>query len=69
MNPFRREGYYCANINTCPFFGKVLYVSLVKPKVKPRPVKGVISNLRDASQEVMTQPITKDKRIGIEGCL
>ena len=61
------EGWYCSSINKrCPSFGKVLDISLQKLKVKPRPVKGAISNLRDTSQEVMIDFIQEDKGIGLK---
>lgn len=60
-NPFGGEGYYCSNINKCSLFGKVIDISLQKLKVKPRPVQGAISNLRDASQESIIETIAEDK--------
>lgn len=60
-NPYGGEGYYCSNINKCPMFGKVLDLSLEKLNVKPRPVKGAISNLKDASQEPIIETIAEDK--------
>jgi hypothetical protein len=60
-NPYGGEGYYCSNINKCSMFGKVLDISIEKLKVKPRPVKGAISNLRDASQESIIETIAEDK--------
>ncbi|MGI0043493.1 MAG: hypothetical protein ACRD47_07260 [Nitrososphaeraceae archaeon] len=68
-NPHGGEGYYCPNINNskrCSLFGKVLDISLEKLKVKPRPVKGAISNLKDATQEVMIDFIQENKGMVIE---
>ncbi|MGH9974750.1 MAG: hypothetical protein ACRD8Z_02795, partial [Nitrososphaeraceae archaeon] len=62
-NPFGGEGYYCSNINKCSLFGKVLDISLEKLTVKPRPIVGAISNLKDASQEVMIDIVTEYKGI------
>jgi hypothetical protein len=60
-NPFAGEGFFCSNINKCSMFGKIQDISLVKLKVKPRPVKGAISNLKDASQEVMISFVDENK--------
>ena len=38
---------------TSALIGNIQDISLVKLKVKPRPVKGAIRNQRDASQEVI----------------
>lgn len=38
---------------TSALIGKIQDISRVKLKVKPRPVKGAISNQKDASQEVI----------------
>lgn len=65
-NPYGGEGYLCSNINKCSLFSKVLDVSVDKLKVKPRPVKGAVSNLRDASQENMITFIDEDKGLGLE---
>jgi hypothetical protein len=42
-------------------FGKVLDISLEKLKVKPRPVKGVVSNLKDTSPHPIIETIPEDK--------
>src|SRR5919106_2657799 len=62
-NPFGGEGFFCSNINKCSMFGKIQDISLVKLKVKPRPVKGAISSLRDASQEVIISFVDENKGI------
>jgi hypothetical protein len=64
-NPFGGEGYYCSNVDKCPLFGKVLDISLQKLAVKPKPVKGTISSLRDANQEVKIDIVTENKGMTI----
>jgi hypothetical protein len=64
-NPYGGEGYYCPNINKCSLFGKVLDISLKKLNVKPRPIKGAISNLRDSSQESIIETVPQDRGITI----
>lgn len=65
-NPYGGDVYLCSNVNKCSMFGKVLDISFEKIKVKPRPIKGAISNPRDANQEVMIDFLSEDKGIGIE---
>lgn len=65
-NPYGGEGYFCSNINKCPSFAKIIDISLVKPKVRPRPVKGAVSNIKDANQEVMIDFISEDKGLTFE---